>query len=190
MSWEDEPLAELAKRPLTKDEEKAIKQAGWNDLKNVPCKYLDRVAFSKMEGTHLIAPPRPSPYANIIVQLLGSSETAFIQIAHKMDFYNLWLLEVQGVLGGTDFDVIIRHRKPSGIKKVFASVLPHDPERSEVGFWRQKLSLDDKNHACILRESRKKQKPESLAGKSPAGIRRHRAPGDYSTTGASAHRSR
>jgi hypothetical protein len=120
-SWEDEPLAELAKRPLTKEEIKAVNQLSWD----VPVRYLDHVPFAKMEGNRLVAPPRPSPYANIIVQPLGSSETAFIQIAHKMDFYNLWLLEVQRVLDRRRFDVIIRHKRPSGLKKLLASVLPH-----------------------------------------------------------------
>lgn len=122
--WEDDALAELAKRPLTKEEYQAASQMSWDALTGVPFKYLDHVPFARMEGTQLISPPKPSPYANIIVQQLGTPNTAIMQLAHKMDFFNLWLLEQQGVFKG-EFDVIIRHKKPGGIKRVFAAVLPH-----------------------------------------------------------------
>lgn len=123
-SWEDEPLADMVTRPLTREEYKTLNQFKWDDLAGVPLKYVDHFPFARMEGARLIAPPRPSPYANIVVETLGSAATGMIQIAHKMDFYNLWLLEVQGALKG-EFDVIIRHKRPDGIKRLFASILPH-----------------------------------------------------------------
>jgi hypothetical protein len=124
-SWEDEPLADLAKRPLTKEEERAIGPVNWNKLTGVPFKYLDHVMFARMDGVRLVTPPKPSPYANIVVQPLGASDTGMMQLAHKMDYFNLYLLENQGVLDPSRWDVIVRHKRPSGIKRVLASVLPH-----------------------------------------------------------------
>lgn len=102
-----------------------ITEVDWHNLVGVPMRYVSHNFFAKIENDDLVAPPPPSSYANIIVETPKLPKGGLIQVSHKIDFYNLWILAEKELLIDEGFEIIIKHKPPTGIKKLMASILPH-----------------------------------------------------------------
>jgi hypothetical protein len=118
----------------------------WKEFAGIPLRYVSHTFYARMENGDLIAPPPPSPYANIVVEAPELPGEAVLKVSHKMDFYNLWILHEKELLEEDGVEIIIKHKPPAGIKKVMAAILPrleysvfrrgyweaiHDPEQRD-----------------------------------------------------------
>jgi len=97
----------------------------WKKISGIPLRYVSHTFFARIENDDLIAPPPPSPYANIVVEAPELPSHALIHVADKVDFYNLWVLNEKGLLEDDVLETIIKHKPPAGIKKLMAAILPH-----------------------------------------------------------------
>jgi hypothetical protein len=97
----------------------------WKNIAGIPMRYISHTFFARIENDHLIAPLPPNSYANILVEAPELPNTAIIQVSHKLDFYNLWILIEKEILHDENVELIIKHKPPSGIKKLMAAILPH-----------------------------------------------------------------
>ncbi len=105
-------------------------------LAGIPLRYVSHTFFARMENDDLIAPPPPSPYANIVVEAPELQGEAAILVSHKVDFYNLWILNEKGLLENDELEIIIKHKPPAGIKKLMAAILPRlEYSVFEGGYW-------------------------------------------------------
>ncbi len=95
----------------------------WNIIENIPVRYIEHEFLARMEDEELIAPPPPFPYAYINVESPNLPDIVTVPVSHKIDFYNLWILKENSFLDGA-FDVVIRRRKPDGIKRAFSAIMP------------------------------------------------------------------
>ncbi len=110
---------------MSESDEPTIKNLDWKDIAGISMRYVSHIFLAKIENDELIAQPPPSPYATIFVEAPELPNMPFIQVSHKIDFYNLWILNEQGILDNEDVEVIIRHKSPTGMKKLMAAILPH-----------------------------------------------------------------
>ena len=110
---------------MSESDETMIKNLDWKDIAGISMRYVSHIFLAKMQNDELIAPPPPNPYATIVVEAPELPNTSVIQVSHKIDFYNLWILNEQGILDNEDVEVIIRHKSPAGVKKFIAAILPH-----------------------------------------------------------------
>lgn len=126
---------------------------GWEIIKNIWVRYVEHEFLARIEGEEFIAPPPPFPYAYINAESPDLSDIVTIPVSHKIDFYNLWVMKENLLLEGA-FDVVIRRRKPHGIKAIFSAIMPsleysiyplgyfedlHDPKRCIAAELRQPL---------------------------------------------------
>ena len=123
-----------------------LKRAAWKKIAGTPLRYVSHIFFARIENGDLIAPPPPDPYANIFVEAPELPSDAVIRVSHKLDFYNLWILDEKGLLENDEVEIIIKHKPPTGMKKLMAAILPrweysvfnrgyleaiHDPEQRD-----------------------------------------------------------
>jgi hypothetical protein len=81
----------------------------WKKFAGIPLRYVSHTFFARMENGDLIAPPPPSPYANIVVEAPELPGEAVLKVSHKMDFYNLWILHEKELLEEDGVEIIIKH---------------------------------------------------------------------------------
>lgn len=110
---------------MSGSDEPMIMNLDWKDITGIPMRYVSHIFLAKIENDELIAQPPPSPYATVFVEAMELPNVPFIQISHKIDFYNLWILNEQGMLNNEYVEVIIKHKPPDGMKKLMAAILPH-----------------------------------------------------------------
>jgi hypothetical protein len=97
----------------------------WKKITGIPLRYVSHIFFARIENDNVIAPPPPDPYANIFVEAPELAGDTLIQVSHKLDFYNLWILNEKGLLEDDEVEIIIKHKRPTGMKKLMAAILPH-----------------------------------------------------------------
>lgn len=96
-----------------------------NALEGLPLRYVEHEFYGSVVDYRAIAPPPPSPYAVVMVESPEHEEPVVIQVAHKLDFYNLWILDKRKLLIHPDQqEIIIRYKPATGLKRLLKSILP------------------------------------------------------------------
>jgi hypothetical protein len=110
---------------MSETDEPMFMYLDWKYLIGIPMRYISHIFLAKIENGELISQPPPSPYATVFIEAPELPNASIIQISHKIDFYNLWLLNEKGILDNEDVEVIIKHKPPTGMKKLMAAIFPH-----------------------------------------------------------------
>src|SRR5258705_2583561 len=63
------------------------------------------------------------PYAIVEVTASKSPKPVVLAIAHKLDFFKLWMLYKEGCLTNS-YDVFLYYRPARGLKALFKDILP------------------------------------------------------------------
>ena len=106
------------------------KQIAWKLIKGVCFRVTNCTVFSKVINDEVVGPPTPSPYALLTVEMLmdyGAGLTTdpyLMPVAHKLDFYNLWLMTERGILESDDHELMVIYKPVTGIKSLVSSVYP------------------------------------------------------------------
>lgn len=96
-----------------------------SDLKGIYLRYIEHQFTASIVNGKLIAPPTPFPYAVVFAESAELPEPIAIRIAHKLDFYNLWILDQRkALIHPEEQEVIIRCRPASGIRRFMRKYLP------------------------------------------------------------------
>jgi hypothetical protein len=93
-----------------------VNNLDWKKIAGIPLRYVSHSFFARIDNGNLIAPPPPSPYANILVEAPELLGEGVIQVSHKVDFYNLWILNERGLLENDVLETIIKHKPPAGLR--------------------------------------------------------------------------
>ena len=95
-------------------------------LKNLPgfVRYVNHVFYAEVVNDEIIPPPIPHPYGVLIVESPKLTEQLAINIDHKIDFYNFWLLVDKGLHDIPEWEVLIRYKPVKGLKGLVKKMWP------------------------------------------------------------------
>ena len=122
---------------------------GWDIMKNIPVRYVEH-EFLAMIGEELVAPPPPLPYAYINVKAPELPDIVTVPVSHKVDFWNLWVLDSEGVLTDEKTELIIRKVSPKGLKRLAGAILPSLDYSVYFNGYLNSLHSDEENREFAL----------------------------------------